>query len=132
MKVQSSRAQIGFTLIEIMIVVSIIGLLLAIAIPNFLHARETSRAKACISNLRQIDTAKQQYMLDKNTSSFTSANSGDTTLGGLAPLYIRYAPTCPLSGTYTTGDGTTDPVCSLSTSDPANYGATGLYPHYLP
>lgn len=122
----------GFTLIEIMIVVTIIGLLLAIAVPNFLQAREHSRARACVSNLREIDTAKQQYMLDKNVTTFTSATSADTTLGGLVGAYVRSLPKCPSQGTYTTGDASTDPTCSLSSSDSAMYGQTGIYPHYLP
>ena len=54
----------GFTLIEIMIVVLIIAVLLAIAIPNFMKARDTSRTKACVANLRQIDTGKVQYAMD--------------------------------------------------------------------
>src|ERR1700761_2364008 len=56
--------QKGFTLIEIMIVVAIIGLLAAIAIPSFVHARTTSQQNACINNLRQIDGAKQNWALD--------------------------------------------------------------------
>src|SRR5690242_6604809 len=56
----------GFTLIEVMIVVLIIGLLLAIAIPNFLHAREGSRTKTCISNLSAINTAKEQWAMDNS------------------------------------------------------------------
>lgn len=132
MEKQSSPTRAGFTLVELMIVVSIIGLLLAIAVPNFLEARERSRSKACVENLRQIDTAKQQYMLDKNILTYNDVTSSDPTLGGLAPNYIRYVPACPIGGTYDTGTNTTDPTCSMAANNPAMYGQTGSYPHYLP
>jgi prepilin-type N-terminal cleavage/methylation domain-containing protein len=126
MKAFRNKKSAGFTLVEIMIVVLIIGILLAIAIPNFVKARETSRAKACVANLKQVDSAKQQYMMDKNISTYTGA------MTDLAPTYIRVAPTCPAGGTYTVGDQTTSPTCSLATTTPASYASTGLYPHYIP
>ena len=126
----NAKKYIGFTLVEIMIVVLIIGILLAVAIPSFVQARETSRAKACVANLKQIDSAKQQYLMDKNVSTFTSAT--DLTAAGLVTQYVRSAPICPAGGTYTSGDATTIPVCSLATGTPASYGKTGTYPHALP
>src|SRR5580693_5099945 len=94
MKITTTR-KAGFTLIEIMIVVAIIGLLAAIAIPNFVHARTTSQQNACINNLRQIDGAKQEWALENKAS-------GTATPGSLAlqPYMGRGAngslPSCPL------------------------------------
>ncbi|MEN6356601.1 MAG: prepilin-type N-terminal cleavage/methylation domain-containing protein [Armatimonadota bacterium] len=88
----TAKRRRGFTLIEIMIVVLIIGILLAIAIPNFMRARETSRAKSCCANLRQIETAKEQYAMDNKLS------DGGVIAGTLWPDYIKQEPTCPSTG----------------------------------
>ena len=66
MKNQSKK---GFTLVEIMIVVVIIGLLAAMAIPAFQKVREQSREKAMLNNLRQVASAGQQYVLEEGTQS---------------------------------------------------------------
>ena len=66
----------GFTMIEIMIVVLIIGILLSIAAPNFAKAREQTRKKSCVGNLRQIQYAKDAYLMDNNLA--TTVTPADT------------------------------------------------------
>ena len=104
----------GFTLVEIMIVVLIIGILLAIAVPNFIKARESSRTKACIANLKQIDSAKEQWAMDNNKANGSTVSLATDLVG--SGKYIKSTPTCPASGTYTEGAVGTDPSCSLSAS----------------
>lgn len=102
-----SKNRKGFTLVEIMIVVAIIGLLAAIAIPNFVQARNTSRANACVNNLRIIDASKEQDALENNLATgAASANVLNYIKGGALP-------TCPGGGAYTVDVIGTDPSCSL-------------------
>jgi prepilin-type N-terminal cleavage/methylation domain-containing protein len=104
MKIKKLLGKQGFTLVEIMIVVAIIGLLAAVAIPNFLKAREKAQENACIANLKQIDGAKTLWGLDGHT--------GTATWNDLVPSYIKKQPTCAAgSGAYVIGSYTTDPAC---------------------
>ena len=109
----------GFTLVEIMIVMAIIGLLAAIAVPNFIQARNSARSATCINNLRLIDSAKEQYAIENNI-----ANGSGTTSTDCTPYLKNNAfPTCPGTSTaYTTNNIGTFPACALSGS------AAGMVP----
>ena len=122
----------GFTLVEIMIVVAIIAILSAIAIPNFMAARSKSRANACKANLRQIESAIEQYAMDE------AKTDGDTCImTNLVPTYIKNTPQCPSSSEDTYEDSSTyttptvnlfavggTPWCSIGSGT-----AAGGYPH---
>src|SRR4028118_930680 len=90
------NARRGFTLIEIMIVVLIIGILLAIAVPNFVKARESSRTKACVSNLKQIDSAKEQWAMDTKAATGAAVDLATDLVG--ATKYIKNPAGCPGRG----------------------------------
>jgi len=110
----------GFTLVEIMIVVAIIGLLAAIAIPNFVHARGVSQANACINNLRQMDGAVQAWALENK-----KASTAPYTMSVIMP-YLKLdsngnIPGCPANGVYSAGATVTNsPTCSLGGNSPAH------------
>lgn len=101
----------AFTLVEIMIVVAIIGLLAAIAIPNFVRARENAQRTACQSNLRGIQGVKATWALEQRRGS--TDVPADTDLFGPA-LYMSAKPVCPANGTYALNQVDTKPECSAA------------------
>jgi hypothetical protein len=88
----------------------VIGLLAAIAIPNFVKARNASASNACVSNLRALDSAKANWALENRKTNGTEPTDSD--LFG-ATKYIREKPTCPAGGTYSIGPVGERPTCTV-------------------
>ncbi len=116
MKHAEYNRRAGFTLVEITIMLAMIGLIAAITIPNYLKSRATSQAKTCIENLRQINSASDQFAMEK-----AKAPGAACSLRADLTPYIKMnspgkVPTCPAGGIYS--DRViigTNPVCSLGT-----------------
>ncbi len=126
MRTNKSARKAGFTLVEIMIVVAIIGLLAAIAIPNFIKARATSQQNACINNLRQIDGAIDEWALETGQSNGASVASTMTVSAYIKLNVNNSVPSCPGGGTYTTASVGIIPQVSCSLS------SLTTSPHALP
>ena len=88
-----TKCESGFTVIEIMIATGLIGLLAAIAIPNFIRSRTNSQMNACISNLREINAAVHQWSLEQNKSEDTPVQFADIS------AFLKRSVVCPAGGT---------------------------------
>jgi prepilin-type N-terminal cleavage/methylation domain-containing protein len=118
MKTSKALFLAGFTLVEIMVVVAIIGLLAAIAIPSFVHARTRSQATICINNLRQIESAVQEFALEKGKHVGDTVSYPDDITPYIKLNSASSIPVCPAGGTYSLLTVGTVPqaLCSLSTT----------------
>lgn len=108
-----SSQKAGFTLIEVMVVLLVIVALIAIAMPNWMHARDSSRSRSCCENLRQIDSAKEQWGMTT-----TAPVTAEPAPADLVSEYMKgpedTLPVCPSGGSYTINDLETPPRCSVA------------------
>lgn len=91
-------------------VIFMLPLMLAIAIPNFVRARDTAMKNACINNLHQIDAAKNQWAMENHKGANDTPTESD-----LLPYFKNHQfPHCPSGGTYTIGQDSVPPTCSVT------------------
>ena len=106
----NTPVQWAFSLVEIMFVVTIIGLLAIIVLPSFLKSREESTRKACGNNLLQIYNAKLRWALENKKGGADVPIDAELFATN---SYVRVKPTCPGGGTYTIGPVDNPPTCTV-------------------
>jgi prepilin-type N-terminal cleavage/methylation domain-containing protein len=128
-----NRKHAGFTLVEIMIVVAIIALLAAIAVPGFLRARKRSQASKILNDLRMIDAAVDQYAIETNRTTGCTVNVSDWT-NYVKKGSILYNTGANLFGTAY-GPQTVDTIPQVLTADYtvlSDVAGTGFWSPYGP
>lgn len=93
---------------EMVIVVLVLTILLAIAIPQVMRARENARTKGCIANLWEIQGAQQRWAFENRKTDEDVPTQSD-----LVPVYVKHWPECPEGGEYTLQSTDKTPLCSI-------------------
>ena len=104
----------GFTLVEMMIVVAVVGMLATISIPSMMRSRTQAQKNGCLNNLRQIESGKQQWAMEKRAGNTDTPDDADV------QPYLKTMPVCPAGSVGATFDDTYDmatvgeePVCKI-------------------
>jgi prepilin-type N-terminal cleavage/methylation domain-containing protein len=106
----------GFTLIEIMIVVCILGILIGIATPTWIRQREVSQTRSCQENLTKIAGAKEQWAMENNKTAADTPDWSDLYASD-GSSYLKTMPACPAGGDYTLNTINENPTCSITVPD---------------
>jgi prepilin-type N-terminal cleavage/methylation domain-containing protein len=118
-ELHSDRRTRGFTLVEIMIVVAILGIVLAIAGSTWVKQRQLSQARVCQENLTKIEGAKEQWALEFNKGG-TAAPAWSDLVSVDGSGFLRKTPVCPAEGTYTIGTISETPSCTVTAPNDHN------------
>ena len=109
----SFTASRAFTLVEIMIVIAILGLLLAIAVPYYVRQRATAQANSCINNLIKLDDAASQFALENGKKTGSAVNYPPDLTPYIKLNSTGQIPICPANGSYSITAVGSHPTCSL-------------------